>query len=62
MIFHSIAVVVLLLVVAGGMALAWPLRKKARVGFGADVKGPDSAIDGGDYHHHSGGDGLSAHD
>jgi hypothetical protein len=61
MISHWIAVIVLLLIVAGGMALAWPHRKKPRAGFGTDVNGPGSAINGGD-HHHSSGDGFSAHD
>jgi hypothetical protein len=60
MISHWIAVIVLFLVIAGGMALAWPLRKK-RSGFGADVDGPGQSIDGGG-HDHSGGDGFSAHD
>jgi hypothetical protein len=60
MISHWIAVIVLFLVVAGGMALAWPRRKKMS-GLGADVDGPGPSIDGGD-HHHSGGDGFSAHD
>jgi hypothetical protein len=61
MISHWIAVIVLLLIVAGGMALAWPHRKKTRASFGVDVGGPGAAIDGGD-HHHASGDGFSAHD
>ena len=61
MISHWIAVIVLFLVVAGGMALAWPHRKESRGGFGADVDGPGAAINSGD-HHHSSGDGFSAHD
>jgi hypothetical protein len=60
MISHWIAVIVLLLIVMGGMALAWSLRKK-RSGFGADADGPGAAINDGD-HHHSSGDGFSAHD
>ncbi len=61
MISQWIAVIALLLVVAGGMALAWPQRKRPGAGLGADVDGPGSAINGGD-HHHSGGDGFSPHD
>ena len=57
---HWIAVIVLLLVMAGGMALAWPLRKKSS-GLGANLDGPGPSIDGGN-HHHSAGDGYSAHD
>jgi hypothetical protein len=34
MISHWITVIVLLLIVAGGMALAWPHRKKAKASFG----------------------------
>jgi hypothetical protein len=61
MISHWITVIVLLLIVAGGMALAWPHRKKAKASFGFDVSGPGPAINGDD-HHHSSGDGFSAHD
>lgn len=60
MISHWIAVILLFLIVAGGMALAWPRRKTAS-GLGADIDGPGPSIDGGSDHH-SGGDGLSAGD
>lgn len=51
MMSHWIAVIVLLLIVAGGMALAWPLRKSSRASFGgADIDGPGSAISGEDHH------------
>jgi hypothetical protein len=60
MISHWIAVIVLVLIVAGGMALAWPHRKNPKTGLGADVNGPGSEISSGDHHH--GGDGFSAHD
>jgi hypothetical protein len=58
---HWVAVIVLLLVVAGGMALAWPHRKKPGAGSGFDIDGPGSAIEG-EGSHHSSGDGFSAHD
>jgi hypothetical protein len=61
MISHWVATIVLLLIVGGGMALAWPLRKKGNAGFGPDVNGPGTAIDDG-HHHHSYGDGFSAQD
>jgi hypothetical protein len=58
MISHWIAVIVLLQIVAGGMALAWPHRKNAKLGIGSiDIDGPGAAI-GGDNHHHSRGDGF----
>jgi hypothetical protein len=60
MMSHWIATIVLLLIVVGGMALAWPLRKKPGR-FGADVHGPGSAIDDG-HHGHSHGDGISSAD
>jgi hypothetical protein len=69
MISHWIAVIVLLLIVAGGMALVWPHRKNLKRSLGhIDINGPGSAI-GGDHHHHhssgdgfhSGGDGFSGH-
>jgi hypothetical protein len=57
---HWIATIVLLLIVAGGMALAWPLRKKGKPS-GADVDGPGPSIDGG-HHGHAHGDGISSTD
>jgi hypothetical protein len=61
MLSHWIAVIVLLLVVAGGMVLAWPHRKNPRAGLGADIDGPGPSISGHD-HHHSGDDGVGGHD
>jgi hypothetical protein len=59
---HWIAVIVLFLVVAGAMALAWPHRNKSRnIGSMPDLSGPGTAMQGGE-HHHAGGDGFSAHD
>ena len=52
MISHWIAATALILVVAGGMAIAWPFRKKARPG--ADISGPGPSIGGS--HHGSDGD------
>ena len=61
---HWIAVIVLLLVVAGGMVLAWPYRKNRRAGLHADLDGPGSAIPAiSDHdHHHASGDGISGTD
>jgi len=61
MISHWIATIALLLIVAAGMALAWPLRKKRGGAFHADVDGPGDAIDGG-HHGHDHGDGFSSAD
>jgi hypothetical protein len=58
---HWIATIVLLSIVGGGMALAWPLRKKRGARFGADVNGPGHAIDEG-HHGHAHGDGFSSTD
>jgi hypothetical protein len=52
MISHWIAAAALILLVAAGMAIAWPFRKKANLG--ADIAGPGSSIDGS--HHSSDGD------
>jgi len=53
MISHWIAATALILFVAGGMAIAWQFRKKAKLG-GADIAGPGEWIDGS--HHSSDGD------
>ena len=59
MISHWIAVIVLFLIVAGGMALAWPLRKNSRRSLGhIDISGPGAAMGSDHHHHHSSGDGL----
>jgi hypothetical protein len=60
MISHWIATIALLVIVAGGMALAWPLRKKPG-GLRADGNCPDHAIDEG-HHGHAHGDGFSSAD
>ena len=52
MISHWIAATALILLVAGGMAIAWPFRKKAKLG--ADISSPGPSIDGS--HHGSDGD------
>jgi hypothetical protein len=53
MISHWIAATALILLVAGGMAIAWQFRKKAKLA-GADISGPGEWIDGS--HHGSDGD------
>jgi hypothetical protein len=53
MISHWIAATALILFVAGGMAIAWHFRKKAKLG-DADIAGPGEWIDGS--HHSSDGD------
>jgi hypothetical protein len=53
MISHWIAATALILLVAGGMAIAWPFRKKAKLG--ADISGPGPSIDGS-HHGSDGGD------
>jgi hypothetical protein len=52
MISHWVAATTLILLVAGGMAVAWRFRKNAKLG--ADISGPGSSIDGS--HHSSDGD------
>jgi hypothetical protein len=56
MISHWIAATALVLLVAGGMAIAWPFRKKAKLG--ADISGPGPSIDGS---HHGSDGGDSGH-
>lgn len=53
MISHWIAATALILLVAGGMAVAWRFRKSAKPG-GANISGPGPWIDGS--HHSSDGD------
>lgn len=60
MLSHLIAVMVLILVFCGAMALTWPLRKKGSDPFGADGSGPGSEISGG--HGHWDGDSCSGGD
>lgn len=55
MISHWLAAAALILLVAGGMAIAWPFRKKVKDAGGADISGPGPWIDGS--HHTSDGDG-----
>jgi hypothetical protein len=57
MISHWIAATALIVLVAGGMAIAWPFRKKAKPGGGANISGPGPWIDGS--HHGSDGDGSA---
>ena len=52
MISHWIAATTVILLVAGGMAVAWAFRRKAKLG--ADIAGPGESIDGS--HHSSDGD------
>jgi hypothetical protein len=52
MISHWVAAAALILLVAGGMAVAWRFRRKAKLG--ADIAGPGEWIDGS--HHSSDGD------
>jgi hypothetical protein len=60
MLSHSIVTVILVLILAGGMALIWPFRKKSG-SFRTDVGGPGSAIDEG-HRGHSHEDGFSSSD
>jgi hypothetical protein len=55
MISHWIAATALILLVGGGMAIAWGFRKNAKnAGEGVDISGPGPRIDGS--HHSSDGD------
>jgi hypothetical protein len=47
MISHWIAAAALILLVAAGMAIAWPFRKKAKLG--ADYSGPGPSIHGSEH-------------
>ena len=49
MISHWIAATALILLVAGGMAVAWQFRKNAKPGGGANISGPGPWIDGSDH-------------
>jgi hypothetical protein len=47
MISHWMAATALIVLIAGGMAIAWPFSKKAKLG--ADISGPGPSIGGSDY-------------
>ena len=57
MISHWVAATSLILLVAGGMAIAWQFRKNAKLG--ADISGPGSSIDGSQHSSDSDASGHS---